>query len=85
MSERLMEAQGVCAGYGSVPAIVDLDLHLERGEMIALLGANGAGKTTTLLAVAGAIRPTAGKVSLFGAADRRPVFRRVRDGLALLP
>jgi branched-chain amino acid transport system ATP-binding protein len=85
MSTSVMDAQGLCAGYGSVPAIVDLDLHLERGEMIALLGANGAGKTTTLLALAGAIRPTGGKVSLFGAADRRPVFRRVRDGLALLP
>jgi branched-chain amino acid transport system ATP-binding protein len=85
MSERVIEASGLCAGYGSVAAIVDLDLHLERGEVIALLGANGAGKTTTLLALAGAIRPTAGKVSMFGAADRRPVFRRAREGLALLP
>jgi len=85
MSELAMEAKGLCAGYGSVPAIEDLDLHLELGEMIALLGANGAGKTTTLLAIAGAIRPTGGKVSLFGTADRRPLFRRVREGLALLP
>jgi branched-chain amino acid transport system ATP-binding protein len=85
MGERVIEANGLCAGYGSVAAIVDLNLHLERGEMVALLGANGAGKTTTLLTLAGAIRPTGGKVSLFGATDRRPIFRRVRDGLALLP
>jgi branched-chain amino acid transport system ATP-binding protein len=85
MSQRLIEASGLCAGYGNVAAIVDLDLHVEQGEMIALLGANGAGKTTTLLALSGAIRATGGEVSLFGAADRRPLFRRVREGLALLP
>jgi branched-chain amino acid transport system ATP-binding protein len=85
MSQRLIEATGLCAGYGNVAAIVDLDLHVEQGEMIALLGANGAGKTTTLLALSGAIRATGGEVSLFGAADRRPLFRRVREGLALLP
>jgi branched-chain amino acid transport system ATP-binding protein len=85
VNERVMEARGLCAGYGNVAAIVDVDLHLERGEMIALLGANGAGKTTTLLALAGAIRPTGGNVSLFGATHRRPVFRRAREGLALLP
>lgn len=85
MSERVIEATGLCAGYGSVAAIVGLDLHLDQGEMIALLGANGAGKTTTLLALAGAMRPTAGNISLFGDAERRPVFRRAREGLALLP
>jgi len=84
MRDRVLEADGLCAGYGSVAAIVDVNLHLEQGEMVGLLGANGAGKTTTLLALVGAIRPTGGKVSLFGYLDQRPVFRRVRDGLALL-
>jgi branched-chain amino acid transport system ATP-binding protein len=85
MTERVIEANALCAGYGNVAAIVDVDLHVQQGEMIALLGANGAGKTTTLLALSGAIRATGGRVSLFGSADRRPVFRRVREGLALLP
>jgi branched-chain amino acid transport system ATP-binding protein len=85
MSQRLIEATGLCAGYGNVAAIIDMDLHVEQGEMIALLGANGAGKTTTLLALAGAIGATGGEVRVFGAADRRPLFQRVRDGLALLP
>jgi branched-chain amino acid transport system ATP-binding protein len=85
VSAQLIQANGLCAGYGSVPAIVDIDMHLEQGEMLALLGANGAGKTTTLLALAGAIQPTGGKISLFGCADRRSVSRGVRDGLALLP
>jgi branched-chain amino acid transport system ATP-binding protein len=85
MSEPVIQARGLCAGYGAVPAIVEVDLHLEQGEMIALLGANGAGKTTTLMALAGAIRPTSGQVSLLGATDRRPIYRRVQEGLALLP
>jgi branched-chain amino acid transport system ATP-binding protein len=85
MSEPVIQARGLCAGYGAVPAIVEVDLHLEQGEMIALLGANGAGKTTTLLALAGAIRPTSGQISLLGDTDRRPIYRRVQEGLAVLP
>jgi branched-chain amino acid transport system ATP-binding protein len=85
MSQRLIQAEGLCAGYGRVSAIVDVDLHLDEGEMIALLGANGAGKSTTLLTLAGAIRPTSGTINLFGNSDWRPTFRRAREGLALLP
>jgi branched-chain amino acid transport system ATP-binding protein len=81
----LIQADGLCAGYGSVPAIVDVELRVDQGEMVALLGANGAGKTTTLLTLAGAIRPTSGAVNLFGNSDRRPTFRWAREGLALLP
>jgi ABC-type branched-subunit amino acid transport system ATPase component len=44
VTPRVLEATGLCAGYGNVPAIVDLDLHVGRGEIVALLGANGAGK-----------------------------------------
>ena len=71
---RLIEAKGLCAGYGSVPAIVDVDLHLDAGEMVGLLGANGAGKTTTLMALAGVVKATSGAVSLFGRTDGRAVF-----------
>ena len=63
MTGRVLEATGPCAGYGNVPAIVDLDLHVDRGEIVALLGANGAGKTTTLLTLAGALTPTRGEVA----------------------
>jgi branched-chain amino acid transport system ATP-binding protein len=82
---RVLQAEGLCAGYGSVPAIVDVDLHLDEGERVALLGANGAGKTTTLMALAGVVHPSSGTVSMFGRADRRPLFRRVREGLAMMP
>ena len=85
MNARILEAEGLSAGYGSVPAIADLSLHLEPGERVALLGANGAGKTTTLLVLAGSLRPTSGKVTMFGSGRRSSLARRIRDGLCLLP
>jgi len=47
----LLEAAGLCAGYGQVQVLRDVDFTVDEGEMVVLLGANGAGKTTTLRAV----------------------------------
>ena len=55
----LIEARGLSAGYGSMAIARDLDLHVDTGEVVALLGANGAGKTTTLLTLAGELAPVA--------------------------
>jgi branched-chain amino acid transport system ATP-binding protein len=85
VSASLIHAQGLCAGYGAVPAIVDVDLDVRQGEVIALLGANGAGKTTTLLTLGGVLRPTAGRARMFDRDDRRSIAQRAREGLAVLP
>lgn len=85
MTGPLLEATAMCAGYGSVPAIVDIDVRVGTGEIVALVGPNGAGKSTTLLALAGALRLTAGQVTLFGSPAASSVVNRVRAGLALLP
>jgi iron complex transport system ATP-binding protein len=62
--------ESVVAGYrgagGPRRVLTGLDLMVERGEMVALLGANGSGKTTLLNVVAGTLRPAAGSVELFG-------------------
>ena len=47
----LLEVSGLCAGYGQVQVLRDLDFTVDDGEMVVLLGANGAGKTTTLRAL----------------------------------
>jgi ABC-type branched-subunit amino acid transport system ATPase component len=83
--ERLLETRSLCAGYGGVQAITNVDMYVNQGEMIALLGANGAGKTTTLLALAGVIRAASGEVALFGEPGKRQVYRRARSGVALMP
>lgn len=53
----------VDAGYGKVPVLHDLSLHVPAGALIAVLGASGSGKTTLLRALAGFIRPTSGTIT----------------------
>ncbi|MCR1784924.1 ATP-binding cassette domain-containing protein [Nocardioides carbamazepini] len=66
MSEVLLQATGVTAGYGLVPAIQGIDLTLRAGEVVTLLGPNGAGKTTTLLALTGLLPISSGSVQALG-------------------
>ena len=57
---------GLTQRYGSVTALADFSLHVERGEFISLLGPSGCGKTTTLQALAGFVQPSAGRIVLDG-------------------
>lgn len=63
---------GITAGYGAVPVLDGLDLHIGSGEFLAVLGASGSGKTTLLRVLAGFLRPTRGEVWL---GDRRVAGR----------
>jgi branched-chain amino acid transport system ATP-binding protein len=81
MSETLIEAVGLSAGYGKLAVVHDVDLHVGAGEVVALLGANGAGKTTTLLTLAGELTPMEGEVRFLGEATRAPMHVRCRNGL----
>lgn len=84
VTEVVLEARGLAAGYGRRPVVHDIDLHVERGEILAVLGANGAGKSTTLLALAGALPALAGEVRLLGHATRVGLSARARKGLGLI-
>jgi branched-chain amino acid transport system ATP-binding protein len=64
---ELLTLSRVSAAYGSHKAIEEIDLAIQGGEAVGLLGANGAGKSTTLRAISGLLRPTSGKVSFGGA------------------
>jgi branched-chain amino acid transport system ATP-binding protein len=62
----MLELQGLHTFYGNIEALKGLDLTVEEGEIIALLGANGAGKTTTLNCISGLIPPRRGRVFFDG-------------------
>jgi branched-chain amino acid transport system ATP-binding protein len=70
VTERLLTLGGVATGYDGVAVVRDLDLHVDAGEVVALLGANGAGKTSTLLCVSAINRILSGDVELFGESIR---------------
>ena len=80
----VLAARAVCAGYGAVSVIHDLDLEVRRGEVVALLGINGAGKTTTVRALSGQIKPTAGTVSILGKPTTAPLHRRAKAGMRVI-
>ncbi|MGI9623256.1 MAG: ABC transporter ATP-binding protein [Acidimicrobiales bacterium] len=64
--ERFLDIRNLSAGYQSVPVVRGLDMHVDGGEVVALLGANGAGKTTTLLTISGLLRVLDGSVMVLG-------------------
>ncbi|MGI8838678.1 MAG: LPS export ABC transporter ATP-binding protein [Pyrinomonadaceae bacterium] len=72
--------------YGKRRVVDNVSLHVEKGEVVGLLGANGAGKTTTFYMIVGLERPDAGVVSL-GERDvtKLPMYLRARLGLGYLP
>lgn len=59
-------AKGVSKRFGALTALRDIDLHINRGEVTALLGDNGAGKSTFIKVISGAYRPSEGEVMLDG-------------------
>ncbi len=62
----MLRLENISAGYGAVSALRKVDLVVESGEAVALIGSNGAGKSTTLRTISGLVRPTAGKIEFQG-------------------
>ena len=82
----LLEIKGLRISYGGINAVKGIDLRVEQGELVALIGANGAGKTTTLKAICGLLQPAAGSIHYRGAdVTGAPSFNLVEQGLALVP
>jgi len=82
----MLEVSGLRVAYGGINAVKGIDLRVEAGELVALIGANGAGKTTTLKTLAGLLRPAAGRISYDGKdVTAVPVYRLVQLGMVLVP
>jgi branched-chain amino acid transport system ATP-binding protein len=82
----VLELRGISASYGQTPILRDIDLAVNPGEIVALLGPNGMGKTTTLRVAAGLLAPRHGKVLVAGKdVTRMSANRRAGAGLCLIP
>ncbi|SDF22163.1 LPS export ABC transporter ATP-binding protein [Sulfitobacter delicatus] len=72
--------------YRKKAVIRDFSMHLDRGEVVALLGPNGSGKTTTFYSVAGLVTPEGGRVTVDGKdVTTLPMYRRAQLGIGYLP
>jgi branched-chain amino acid transport system ATP-binding protein len=86
MSAPLLEISGLVSHYGRIEALKGIDLSVNEGELLALVGGNGAGKTTLLRAISGVQPASAGRIR-FAATDisKLPAAGRVRLGISQVP
>jgi branched-chain amino acid transport system ATP-binding protein len=85
-SVRLLELVRLEVAYGGIQAVKGIDLHVDRGELVCLIGANGAGKTTTLKGICGLQPVKRGHIRYAGEdITGHPAFQLVRKGLAMVP
>jgi branched-chain amino acid transport system ATP-binding protein len=74
------------AGYGAVEVLHGVDLRVDEGELVCLLGANGAGKSTAVRTISGLLRPASGTITFRGERlDGRPAHTVLRCGIAQCP
>lgn len=66
MTAPLLEVSELAAGYGDIQVVWSVDLSMQEGSIVALIGSNGVGKTTILRALSGVLQPTGGRVVLAG-------------------
>ncbi len=82
----MLEIRELEVYYGVIRALKKISLHVEKGEIVTLIGANGAGKTTALRTISGLLRPTSGSILLNGDDITQASPReRVRKGMSHVP
>ena len=82
----MLHVENLSVKYGVIQALHEISLHVEKGEIVTLIGSNGAGKTTTLGALSGLLKPSSGTVK-FGERDLLAIapHERVPAGLVQVP
>jgi branched-chain amino acid transport system ATP-binding protein len=84
--EVLLEARGLSAWYGAAQILFEVDLRVQRGEVVALMGRNGAGKSTTMKALMGMVAKRRGKLSFMGHdISKSKPFEAGARGLGFVP
>ncbi len=81
----LLEVKNLKVSYGPIRAVRGIDLQVEEGQIVALLGANGAGKTSTLRAISGVVKPAGGTITLGGAPLGKRASKVAKQGISMSP
>jgi branched-chain amino acid transport system ATP-binding protein len=81
----MLDVKGLHVRYGALAAVDNLDLHVDQGEIVVVIGANGAGKSSAVNAIAGLVKASGGRIQFLGSdVSRLDAPARVRRGLALV-
>ncbi|MDO5687282.1 MAG: ABC transporter ATP-binding protein [Neisseria sp.] len=82
----LLDIKDLSVSYGGIRAVDGINLHIEQGELVTLIGANGAGKTTTLKSIVGWVKAQSGSIEYDGKnIGKTETHRFVEQGLVLVP
>ncbi|MEZ4278960.1 MAG: urea ABC transporter ATP-binding subunit UrtE [Myxococcota bacterium] len=82
----MLKIEGLCAGYGTSEVLHEIDLSVQRGEIVAVMGRNGMGKSTLLRSIMGLAKTTAGTIEIDGRElGAMKTFERVAAGLGYVP
>ena len=82
----MLEIENLSVHYGMIQAVHDVSFHVEKGEIVSLIGANGAGKTTILRTISGLTRSSKGKISFEGKGiEKQAPQKIVASGLSQVP
>ncbi len=86
MAQPLLKVKGLKVAYGGIQAVKGVDLEVNAGELVTLIGSNGAGKTSTMKAITGSLPLVDGDIEYLGQSIRgKGAWDLVRDGLAMVP
>ena len=84
--EEMLSVKDLEVSYGAIRAVKGISFHVNKGEIVTLIGANGAGKTTTLHAISALLKPKAGEITFCGAPiTHTEAHKIIRLGLAQVP
>ncbi|HSV82662.1 MAG TPA: ABC transporter ATP-binding protein [Ramlibacter sp.] len=86
MADTILRVEALRSGYGQLAVLEDVSLDVERGEIVAVIGANGAGKSTLLLTISGHLKAFGGKVTFDGHdITGLPAHAAAPRGLVMVP
>ncbi|HEY6186962.1 MAG TPA: ABC transporter ATP-binding protein [Pyrinomonadaceae bacterium] len=82
----MLTIENISVNYGAIEALTGISMHVEKGEVVTLIGANGAGKTTTLRTITGLLEPREGRIVFEGEdISGKPTHKLVARGISMSP